>query len=304
MTVPTSLHPPTLTAPSMENVQPQQDHISLALKAMDESRWSDAAKHTAAIPETPLCAYAWKMYLNGWLAAEQLDFTSAETTLLQAASAALVNGLGVEQKVESNSLCLAAAAMEKLGVVYRREERFDDAYRIHLVAYHLRREHGSFDEQWEIAMNLAIDRTVVQRYEEAQRWCSAAIDLATHVSEHPFARQAQAWSRQSRVLTSLGQHDDAVAAARTAREYWRKHDQSAVTAARADLNLAHALMKNGESVYETDAAATRRLLEEALKLLATAAVELPPFGPEAAVDVRLCAEQIDFAQRLLASLSD
>ena len=153
-------------------------------------------------------------------------------------------------------------------------------------------------------MNLAVDCAVARRDDDAQRWCRAAIDLATHVSDRPSAEQAQAWSRLSTVLTSLGRHDDAVAAARTARDFWRKHDLPAVTAARADLNLAQALMKNGESVYEIDAAAARRLLDEALTFLATAAEELPPFGPEAAVDVRQCADQTDFARRLLASLND
>lgn len=276
----------------------------LALKAMGESRWSDAAKHIAAIPDSPLSAYAWKMYLDGWLAAERQDFHSAEAALLQAASAALVSGLGDEKRVATDALRIAAAAMEKLGFVYRREERLDDAYRAHLAAYCLYVEHGSLDERWETAMNLAVDCTVARRNDEAHRWCRAAIDLATYGSERPSAQQAQAWSRLSTVLTSLGRHDDAVAAARTARDFWRKHDLAAVTAARADVYLAGALIKHAESIYDSDVTHTRKLLDEALAFLATAADELPPFGLETVADIRRCAEQTDFAQRLLASLND
>jgi tetratricopeptide (TPR) repeat protein len=274
----------------------------LALKGINESRWSDADKHVAAIPESPLDEYAWKMYLAGQLAAERHDFPAAEARFLEAASAALVSGLGDKKHVSTDAMRLGAAAMEKMGCVCRRQERLDDARRSHQAAYRLRQEHGSVEERWESAMSLAVDCTVARRDEDAERWCRVAIDLAATASDQPAAKQAQTWSRLSAALTALGRHEEAVAAARTARDFWRMHDIAAVTAARADLEVAQALMKFGESLYERDAKASRTILGEALECLTTAAEELPPFGPEAAADVRRSAELTDFARRLLDSL--
>jgi tetratricopeptide (TPR) repeat protein len=282
-------------------VRPTNERAVLALKAIHESRWSDAQKHIAAIPESPLGEYAWKMYLAGLLAGERDEFPKSETALLAAASAAFVVGFADEKSVAADALRFGAAVLEKLGFALRRQERLD-AYHAHLAAYRLREEHGSFDEQWETAMSLAVDCTVARRDDEAQRWCRAAIGLAGETSDQPFAKQAQSWGRLAAALTSLGRHEEAVTSARTAREFWRKHDRSAVTAARADLDLAGVLMKHAESVYETDCAQAKKLLNEALAFLATAADELPPFGPEAVADVRRCTEQTDFARRLLDSL--
>jgi len=302
MTVSTSPASQSSTAPPTGWVQPTHERALLALKAINESRWSDADKHVAAIPESPLYDYAWKVYLAGRLAAERHDFPAAEARFLEAASAALVSGLADEKNVSTDAMRLGAAAMEKLGCAYRRQERLDDAHHSHRAAYCLRQEHGSFDERWETAMSLAVDCTVARRHDEAQRWCRVAIGLAAAASDQPAAKQAQAWSRLSAALTALGRHEEAVAAARTARDFWRMHDIAAVTAARADLEVAQALMKFGESVYERDATAARTILSEALECLTTAAEELPPFGPEAADDVRRSAELTDFARRLLDSL--
>jgi tetratricopeptide (TPR) repeat protein len=301
MTVSTSPASQSSTAPTGW-VQPTHERALLALKAINESRWADADKHVAAIPESPLCEYAWKAYLAGRLAAERHDFPAAEARFLEAASAALASGLGDEKQASTDAMRLGAAAMEKLGCAYRRQERLDDAHRSHRAAYRLRQEHGSVEERWESAMSLAVDCTVARRDEEAERWCRVAIDLAAAASDQPTAKQAQAWGRLSPALTSLRRHEEAVAAARTAREFWRTHDLAAVTAARADLEVAQALMKFGESLYESDAPAARTILSEALESLATAAEELPPFGPEAAADARRSAELTDFVRRLLESL--
>ena len=284
------------------HVRPTNERAVLALKAIDELRWSDARKHITAIPESPLTEYAWKMYLAGLLAAARDDFPQSETALFAAASAAFVVGFADEKSVAADELRLGAAAMEKLGYAYRRQERLADAYHAHLAAFSLREEHASFDERWETAMSLAVDCTVARRDDEAQRWCRTAIDLAVKTPDQPLAKQAQAWGRLAAVLGALGRHEEAVAAARNARDFWRKHDRSAVTAARADVELAGALMKYAESVYESDGAHAKVLLTEALALLATAADELPPFGAEAFAEDRRCTEQTDFVRRLLDSL--
>jgi len=284
------------------HVRPTNDRAVLALKAINESRWSDAQKHITAIPESPLGEFAWKMYLAGLLAGEREEFPKSETALLASASAAFVIGFADEKSIAADALRLGAAAMEKLGNAHRRQERLVDAHHAHLAAYRLRDEHGSLDERWETALSLAVDGTVARRDDEAQRWCRAAIDLAVQTSDQPIAKQAQSWGRLANTLSPLGRHEEAVAAARTAREFWRRHDRSAVTAARADLDVAHALIESAKALYESDAAQAGTLLNEALAFLTTAADELPPYGVEAAADVRRCTEQADFARRLLDSL--
>jgi len=62
------------------------------------------------------------------------------------------------------------------------------------------------------------------------------------------------------------------------------------------------LVESAKSVYESDTAQARTLLNEALAFLTTAADELPPFGAEASRDVQRCTEQTDFSRRLLDSL--
>ncbi len=286
----------------VEPLCPASERAALAMKAIREARWSDAEKHIAAVPESPLSDYAWRMYLSGWLDAERDEFPPAQDNLLRAVSAALVIGLSGEKENAESVMRLAAAAMEKLGDVYRRQECLEDAYRAHRAAYRLCEEHGSIDDQWQSLMSLAVDCTVARRDDEAPRWCRAAVELSAKTTERPLEKHAQAWGRLARAWIVLGRSEEAVAAARSARDFWRRHDGAARTAPRADLDLAFALMKSAEALYATDAAQARTLLEEALSFLGTAAEELPPFGPEAVDDVRRCAEQTDFSRRLLYSL--
>ena len=69
MTRQTPQSPQSAMAPPAGYIRPTHERAVLALKAINESRWSDADKHVAVIPESPLHEYAWKRYLAGRLAA-------------------------------------------------------------------------------------------------------------------------------------------------------------------------------------------------------------------------------------------
>ena len=283
-------------------IRPENDRAIRALKALDDGRLSDAENNIAAIPDSAPLEQGWKQVLEGLLAMARHEFALAESHLSQAAADLPVAALSRGHPPGDADLRLTARALHQLGLLYRRQDRPEEAYRAHHPAYHLRDEHGSFEEVWETALSLGIDLDLAGRYEEAQGWHRLAIDTAAKATEEPAQKQATAWTYLSASLTQSENHSEAVAAARTARDWWLKHDLAAVTAARADMKLGHALLKQGESLHDRQPDQAKPILEGAIQWLTTAAESLEAFGPDHAADVRWCLEQQDFAQRLHASL--
>ena len=274
-----------------------------AARALEAGRLRDAERNINAMPEVSPMDRACKTLLGGMLAVARSDFSTAEQLLSEAASAAPVASLNGRTEPDATSLRLAARALQELGLVYRRRDLPEKAYRAHLSAYHLRNEHGSFEEVWETALSLGIDADLAGRYEDGQTWHRLAIEAGAKAAEQPEQKQAAGWTYLSASLGQCQKHDAAVDAARTAREWWHRHDLGAVTAAQADMKLGSALLKLGESLHETEPDHARPALEEALQWLTSAAEALEAFGPNYAADVRWCLEQKDFAQRLRDSLS-
>ena len=283
-------------------VQPTHERAVRALTALEEKRIRDAEKHIAAIPDFPMIDRAWKLLLRGLVAIEKPDFGTAEPLLSQGFSLSFIDGLGTEKTLDPGALRVAARALHHLGWVYRRQDRPNEASRAHLATYHLREHHGSFDELWETASELGLDAYVARAYEDGQRWHRVAINAAQRVSEEPERKQAIVWTNLSTLLTDSGKHDEAVAAARTARDWWREHDVGAESAAQADLKLGGTLLAQGEALHDRGDKLGRPILDEAVNWLATAREELLAFGPDHAADAQLCLEQKDLAERLLASL--
>lgn len=296
-------------------VQPTHEQAVCALAALEGGRLGEAEKSLDAIPESPMRERAWKLLLRGLIAIERMKLTEAEPLLLQASSLGLIDGTveGATLNVEGASrdapclasvgdaLRLAARALHHTGWVYRRHDRPEDAYRAHLRAYQLREQYGSFDELWEAAVQLGLDADVGRHCEDGQRWHRVAIVIAEKAVEEPERKRAMALTNLSASCTQCGHHDEAVAAARTARDCWRRYDIGAVTAAQADGKLGSALLKQGESLLERDERLAKPALDEAVAWLISAHESLSAFGPDRAAEVRLCLEQKDFAERLLAS---
>ena len=283
-------------------VRPTHERAVRALAALQDARLADAEKHVIAIPDSPMDNRAWKLYLRGLTAIQKREFADAETLLLQAAATASIWAWSMEDGTAAEGLRLLASCLEKTGLLYRRSDRPDDAYTTHLAALHLRCAHGSIDERWETLVSLGLDADVARRYADAENWYRRALSDGARADEEAERKQAAAWSHLAVCLTAVGRHEEAVHAARTARDFWRAHDPGATAVAKADLALGHALLQHGESLYADDSERTRLILHEARDWLTAAHESLLAFGPECAADAGGCQEQLDFAGRLLASL--
>ena len=282
--------------------RPTSERAIRALKALEDDRLVDAEAHITALSESPPGEHAWKCRLGGLLAVARGDSAAAVALFLQAASSALVQAYGREDGCDADAFRLCASALEKVGELYRRQDRADDATQMHMAALRLRSEHGSFAELWESAVSLGLDADLGRRLTDAAKWHRTAIDLGSRANEGAARKKAIASTHLSKTLMSDGRYEEGVAVARGARELWREHDVGAVWAARADLNLGHALLEFGGSLHDRDAARAGTILNEALGWLTGALKELHAFGSEYTADADWCGEQIDFAKRLLDSL--
>ena len=186
-------------------------------------------------------------------------------------------------------------------MLFRRRDEPQQALRAHSPAYHLRNEHGSFEELSESALALGIDHDLAGDYAAGQDWHRIAIEAAVKTKENTAENQATAWSHLAASLMQSERFEDAVAAARTAREWWHKHDITAVTATRADMRLGHALLRLAASRMDSNGSEPEDSLLETLELLRAAQDSFQAFGPGNGADVAFCGEQIDFAQRLQLS---
>lgn len=222
--------------------------------------------------------------------------SEAERPLLRAAARSFEAGLQREGAPDAYAMRVAALAMHHLGFVLRRQDRPMAARRCHLCAYELRRCFGSYDEIWQAATELGLDADVAGRPAEAQRWYRRAIEAGASAGQSPLQKQADAWTHLVAALSEDKAFDEAIAAARTARELWRQHDLSAVTAARADLTLGRALLERAAHGHGmSDVADT---LVEAVDRLHQARDALLAFGRLGTEDAARCEEQLDFAKRL------
>jgi hypothetical protein len=320
------------------SLKPASPSAARALRALKEKHLRDAETSIAAMPETSTTDRAWKLLLSGRATVGRQDFAAAEPLLLEAA--ALASPIGIADDKLSHRL--GALALHHLGRIYRRRDLPEDAYGVHLAAYRLRERHGSFDELWESAIELALDadlaartprthaspttaatrgdgtrpcsgRKVASPLVGGENWHQIAIDAAERAIEEPERKKAIAWAVVAASHSENGRHEEAVYAARTARNSWRKHDIGALGAARADMKLGYALLKQGEALCESNSRVRRSAraeargslaLDEAVEWLSTAYEALLAFGPEAAPDAQYCLDQIDFARRLRASLEE
>lgn len=283
-------------------VQPSNERAQQALEALAGGYVRTAETHTDAMTDLSPADEAWLVFLRGLLATERGDLSDGESLLMQAASKAPTVDLGGGLTPRANSLRLAARALEKVGCILRRQDRPNDAYQVHSSAYHLRNEHGSHEEVWESAASLGMDSHLARRESDCRSWHRIAVEAAALASEEPEHKQALSWTSLSSSLTASGEHDEAVEAARTARRWWLEFDRSAVTAAKADVILGHALLKRGENMLDQDNREAKEVLAEASRWLESAHEALSAFGPGTAGDVRWCEEQIDFASRLRRTL--
>jgi tetratricopeptide (TPR) repeat protein len=282
--------------------QPADPKARRALRALSDNRLNDAAKLIDSLSDDDGANGAWRLLLKGLLAFHRTRLPAAGACYSRAATRALESAAHAPDQ-ESNELRrLAAWALHKLGTVYRRQDHVQQAYELHQEAGRIRSSCGSPDELWETAAAIGFDLNMLRRYEEAVSSCREAVDLARSASEEPKRKEADTWTKMAQALTEWGHHDDAVDAARQALELWRVHDIAAVTVARSEMNLGYTFLRQAQCLNEEDQEQAAVALGRALERLRAAQEALSAFGPEAAPDVQWCQEQIDFAERLSASL--
>ncbi len=281
-------------------LKPSDDGAASALAAIETGCCESAERTIASLSEVTPIEQAWKLVLRGQLAVKRVRFAEAEALLKQACSVTSAAGT-LSEVADPFVLRLRARALHYLGWLHRRQDRPGEAFDAHLAAYVLRTKCGSFDELWQTAVELGMDAEVGRRLEDARRWYHIAILTAGKSSHEPSGKQAVAWTHLSNCLAEGGRCEDAVSAARQARQWWRRHDIGAASAARAELTLGSVLVKQGEMLCERNDRLAGTVLDEALKRLAGAREALLAFGPDYGTDAQLCLEQKDFAERLLAS---
>ena len=282
-------------------VQPESEPARRALRALNERRLEHAEENLSNIDESPPAQGIWKTILSGMLAAARSDAAAAEACFREASGAGPAAAMMADQEPDNETMRVAAFALHQLGLLFRRRDEPQLALRAHSPAYHLCNEHGSFEELSESALALGIDHDLAGDYAAGQDWHRIAIEAAAKTKENVAENQATAWSHLAASLMQSERFEDAVGAARTAREWWHKHDITAVTATRADMKLGHALLRLAASRMESEGSSAEDSLRETLELLRAAHDSFQAFGPEYGADVAFCGEQIDFAQRLQLS---
>ncbi len=283
-------------------VAPTSDRAVRALRALEQNRLRDAEANIAAMSASQPKQRAWKLLLRGMLATERRDFAAAEVHLSRSVAAALEAGLDENAEPGAEAMRLAALGFDRIGSIHRRQDQPATASRAHQAAFLLRLEHGSCEEVWESANALGLDAGVAARHADAQTWYRQAVAIARSAAEAPHHKEAISWANLTDALAENGQLEDAVEAARSAHEAFRRHDVGAVATALAEMRLGHTLLRRGEALHDVDPGQARGVLAEAISHLETAHESLLPFGPSRATDARWCAEQKDFAERLRASL--
>lgn len=282
-------------------VQPADADLQRALRAIEEDRLNDARGFALRCRDNSQLGRVWQKLVMGMLEIKTPNLPRAEALLQMAVSGGCTATIG-HDSAEDSTFRLTALALEQLGVVYRREDRLEEAADAHEAAQRVRDQHGSWEELWETAQSLAVVADLARDYDKAQRWHRRAIELGTLCTEESERKQAITYNHLSRSLIESGAYVEAVLSARDSCVHWRQHDLGALAAAKADLTLGYAMLRQGESLHDHDAGEAASALDSALETLRTAREALLAFGPDAAADAEWCGEQIDFAERLRASI--
>lgn len=279
-------------------IQPSDEQSQATLRALAENRIPDAETALREMPDASLEHRAWRALITGLITVKNGQLTRAEPHFLQASALAFTNAVSSADDTDREMIRLAARALLHLGWVYRRSDRCPDAGRVHLASFKLRDDHGSHEELWESATELALDADVARQFDEGERWHRKAIAAAESATDEPLKKQATAWTHLSTSQEAAGKFEQSVESARTARSLWRDHDPGAATIAQADARLGRALLKYGEHLSEATDPNAAKVLGEAVRTLAAARDALLAFGPDYTTEAQSCRDQQDFATRL------
>ncbi|MFQ5462856.1 MAG: tetratricopeptide repeat protein [Phycisphaerae bacterium] len=272
------------------------------LEALQCEDASEAARRLSAWqPEAPLDR-AWRLTLSGEIALLRKELMAAAVRLCQAFTQARILAADPMEQDVATADRLAARALLQLGRAYRRQDRVDDARRAHRAAYEGIRRFGSAEESWLIQRELALDARIAHDFEAAIEHIDQALAFVSQCVEP--ASQKRAVCLTEWVYIRLGQErwEQAVAKAREAMIAWEEHDRSSDGVPRAEALLGTTHLRRGQSLIEKDRQRAGSALDAAIQTMMHAREALEAFGADQDPDIALCNEQIDFAQRLRASL--
>jgi hypothetical protein len=271
-----------------------------AARAVSERRFSDADQLIRDLPIHHAEDAAWRGLILGRLLCTRSRVAAAQEEFLRSAAAAAQWALEESTSAEhhSNAWRLAADALHELGRTLRRLDRPDAALRMHACAYDLRCRVGSWHELWDSAYECGLDARIAAAPDIAASWFSVAEELADHLSTDPHEHAARSALALAHALRDLQAWDDAFLAVLAAQHHQRTHDPASVEAARMQLAVAELAFHHVESLYRREADTTNAALEQAIRELETARLELHSFGPIADVDCRHADALLDLAHRL------
>jgi len=269
-----------------------------AERAIVDRRFDDAARHLRALSETSLKSRWWKTLLSSAERMARSRLREAEALAWQSLGLAAALGRLGEPSDDVTTRRMEIRALNQLGTILRRQERAQDALGLHRAAVRLSESFGSIEERWASLIECGLDAEMAGDSEDAIAWVRQAIAQAQAAHEEPLAKQAMGWDHLSRLLVRDEHHDDAVEAARTARDLWIRHDPTADAVARADLKLGGLLLGAEVARRASNEPCRIETLDEADELLKSAEESLAAFGPSHDADVRWAREQQDFARRL------
>lgn len=283
-------------------LEPTDDRARRAVKAIDEHRFDDAAKHIAAMHDDSIATRSWKSYLSGRFHWERHDLVEAEKHLAETIDLLKKNKDAYNELVNGESVRLAASAHELMGNVLRRQDRPVSAYEHHQIAYQARNTFGTNDELCESAASLGIDLQIMQDRPNAVHWHQMAVSHAEQIDRTSSLFRASL-TNLSKAYSENEQFTEAVEAARSAHDLWHQIDPAAPEATSANANVAAALLRLAQSQMETDLPYAEKTLHEVAQRFDAARVTLLSYGPEFNNEARQCTEKLDFANRLIASLT-
>ena len=275
---------------------PENEFLVRALRAIEGGRLRDACTNIAAIPNVGELA-AWREFLKARVEIMERNLGAAEERL-QAAQSLLA-----ETKTESRrERAFEAMILEHQGMVYRRQERLDEAREAHKAAYQLRAAAASADEQFESAHSAALTALLQGDGGSGEEWLRIAGDIAAQC-QVPAHSKAATLSAQAALERHRGDLEAAVDCSRSALSLLIEACPGSAQIHRTQLDLAGMLVERSESAQREPSLAQSDIAE-AVRLMEDALAEFEAIGPHAVEEARWCEDLLDHARRLQRSLDE
>jgi len=266
---------------------PEHERMRRALKALSDGRLDDVQPNIDAVSDEDDPTRAWSHLLTGRLLARRHQAADALGQFERCVAAC--------GDVE-NSARLRAAAWEDVGVLRRRREELAAAREAHEEAYALRCEHGSLEECWSSAHEVALTAVIADQLDDAEAWCRKALNHADQIEQAADLYRARSFDLLAEIASRSNHPQPAVGFARHALECYTQHDPGSLETAKAEASLVRLLVTAAEAALGSDQAVVTKSLDEAHQRAPAVEQSLRAFGAD--TDAGRVHDLIDFIQRL------